>query len=607
MHLRPEIAWKDNPTVFTMSRRRWMGAGILILIAGLLGLWLIQSAVDANHLALQEWLSPGLIQRPLTELTLILQSAWSQTYIDAPPFIKTLPQLLAGSLCLALVFRLGSDLFGRATGWLAVWLLAMLAVPGLVGLPYLAVIAMTLGLHLVFFRADQHQRPVGWIYFLLAIAAVYSYTPLVYLIGLHGFWLWTNARLKRQSVYFYGLIGLALIPRLLFLPSELAFWQGVETAQKFLPVGVNPFHVAQYVVLFGGAGLSLLDNQARRVQELLLVFIVVFGIQLLLPASLILNLLTAVPVLALLAARGLIFLARPVRVILAVGFALPLLLPGTLNLWSSSREPVLTVDLRPDSRVVFSAPAVWQHLFMLDNLRSTAALIPPANRFHLLANTADAAVLDQTASAADAVAVQQLADFRGDSQDIWWLNMDSLPAAQDFLTQLEKLYAPFKVWTWFDSETDSAATLTLTHYWRIPDDLRDTYVYNQQLVLMNWQLNDSVVVQPCQTVTFQSWWRVTKTAPATVSTTLVLVGADGQGITWADGMPGYLEAPLWQVDRPYPDQRGLTIPCDSAPGEYPLLLGVYQFVGAATHNLPVTLPDGTPLGELAYLTTLTVP
>jgi hypothetical protein len=72
-------------------------------------------------------------------------------------------------------------------------------------------------------------------------------------------------------------------------------------------------------------------------------------------------------------------------------------------------------------------------------------------------------------------------------------------------------------------------------------------------------------------------------------------------------MPGYLEAPLWQVDRPYPDQRGLTIPCDSAPGEYPLLLGVYQFVGAATHNLPVTLPDGTPLGELAYLTTLIVP
>lgn len=543
-------------------------------------------------------------------MTIIFQSLWGSLYRNTAPLLSVLPLVLVGVLCLALVFRLGSDIFGRAAGGLAAWLLATLALPGgaALGLPYLTLIAITLALHITFFRGYYCHHRLRSVYFLLVIVAVYSYTPLVYIVILHLVWVWLSPNRERKTLYFYGIIGLAVLPRLLFLPAELLFWQGVETAQTFLPVSPAPLQVAPYAVLLGLAGVNLLTDDDRWVRNLLLVFGMVFAIQLVLPASLILNLLTAIPILVLLAARGLTFLAWPIRVSAALLLALPLLLPGTISLWSSNREPAAAVVMPPDSRVIFSAPAGWQHILMGDQLRSTAALIAPANQFHLMdANERRESVSGQAASVADSAAVHNLTEFMGASPDIWWMEMDSLPAAADFRAQLETLYAPFAAWQWFDTNTPSDSSLALTHYRRMPDNLSSIYIYGEQVTLLNWQLPTEVVVHPCQSVPFQSWWQVTETAAETVSMTLVLVGADGQGIARADGMPGYIETPLWQVERPYPDERVLTIPCDILPGEYPLLLGLYRFAGSSPQNLPVTLPDETPLGELAYLTTLIVP
>jgi hypothetical protein len=61
---------------------------------------------------------------------------------------------------------------------------------------------------------------------------------------------------------------------------------------------------------------------------------------------------------------------------------------------------------------------------------------------------------------------------------------------------------------------------------------------------------------------------------------------------------------LWQPGWQYTDRRALGVPCDVPPGEYNLLLGVYDVQQVA--NLPVTLFDGTPVGDLLYLTTLVV-
>jgi hypothetical protein len=86
--------------------------------------------------------------------------------------------------------------------------------------------------------------------------------------------------------------------------------------------------------------------------------------------------------------------------------------------------------------------------------------------------------------------------------------------------------------------------------------------------------------------------------------TLVLADIGGVGIVRTDGAPSNFLPQLWQVGESYLDERALTIPCDTQPGEYPLLLGLYNF--ETLESLPAALPDGTPVSSLVYLTTLYV-
>jgi hypothetical protein len=49
----------------------------------------------------------------------------------------------------------------------------------------------------------------------------------------------------------------------------------------------------------------------------------------------------------------------------------------------------------------------------------------------------------------------------------------------------------------------------------------------------------------------------------------------------------------------------LRVPCDLPPGDYPLLIGMFDMV--STEPLSIYTPDGTPTSStLYYLTTLTV-
>lgn len=594
----------------SQQHRRWLISVGLVLAAVLLGWWWAQSASRAGYPPVGAWVSSQWIQRPLTESFVTFQSLWISLYRSTAPLLNALPFILAGVLCLMLLFRLSSHLFGRAAGVLAVWLLATLGLPGAadLGLPYIALVAITLALHLAFVNGYKHQRRLGIGYFLLVVVAVYSYTPLIYIIIAHLVWVWKHPVFERKTLGFYGVLGLVLLPRLVFLPAELAFWRDVVAAETFLPVFPAFFHLIQYAALLGLAGVNLLAEDDAWVQYLLLVGMMAFVIHLLLPASLIVNLLTIIPLLTLLAARGLLFLPYPIRIGVALLVAAPLLLPGAISLWGANREPAATVTIPMDNRVVFAASAAWQHILMADQLRSTAALIPPANQFHLMnADQRDDTVSGQTARTADAAMLDNFTAFVGDAPAVWWMEMDSLPTAAAFRTQLETQYSPFAVWRWLALASSPNPALMLTRYLRFPENLNDIYIYGDQAALLNWRLLADVVVQPCQAVTFESWWRVTQPAVETLSMTLVLADSNGQGVARTDRMPGYIETQLWQMERPYPDQRVLMIPCDITPGEYPLLVGVYRLSDSSPQNLPVALPDGTPVGELAYLTTLIVP
>ena len=131
------------------------------------------------------------------------------------------------------------------------------------------------------------------------------------------------------------------------------------------------------------------------------------------------------------------------------------------------------------------------------------------------------------------------------------------------------------------------------------------------LICCNWRLNGDHTVPPCGAISVDTWWSLARASTGLYSSTLVLVGEDGQGVSNADGIPGgaYLTS-IWQPGQRYFDERELRIPCDLAEGDYPLILGMYQLpatAGDPVENLPVYTASGEPAGRrYEYLTTLRV-
>jgi hypothetical protein len=159
--------------------------------------------------------------------------------------------------------------------------------------------------------------------------------------------------------------------------------------------------------------------------------------------------------------------------------------------------------------------------------------------------------------------------------------------------------------SWDEAETPAYGSLR--KFVRIPDDLSNLFVFGDQLWLQAWLLQNSVNVTPCQRITVQSWWSAEADVPNNLSMTLVMVdSSDGQGIANADGLPTGRDSGALIAETPHIDERSLQVPCDVAPGEYPLLIGVYGLSGDKISQLPVSLPDGTAVGNFAYLTTLFV-
>lgn len=206
-------------------------------------------------------------------------------------------------------------------------------------------------------------------------------------------------------------------------------------------------------------------------------------------------------------------------------------------------------------------------------------------------------------SGTNAAAADRLRTFAGDSDIVWLVeNGDAglIPAwYQDILAQD---YAAARIVR--DGDALAYAFTTATRYVRIPDDVRDHFVFQDadsgsRLVLKVWTLLNAVEVQPCQPVRLRSWWQVGSSVD--VCLTLAIVdGATGQGTANTDGPPLGEQSSALRPDRLYADERTVTVPCDAAPGEYPLMLGFYRVRDSTIVPLAASLPDGTPLDDLVY-------
>ncbi len=205
---------------------------------------------------------------------------------------------------------------------------------------------------------------------------------------------------------------------------------------------------------------------------------------------------------------------------------------------------------------------------------------------------------------------ERLRDFLGDSERVWVIKGNMNKGGQNMLAQLESEFSVYSVID-FPGETYYRA-LEVLEYRRQPDSISEPlWRFGDAFNLLAWRLNGGHIVQPCRPISVDTWWSLAQETTSLYSSTLALVGEDGQGVANADDSPGgaYLTS-IWQSGQHYFDERELLVPCDLAEGEYSLVLGMYQLpaeAGDPVQNLPVYTAAGEPTGRrYEYLTTLTV-
>ncbi|MEM6282777.1 MAG: hypothetical protein AAF787_11330 [Chloroflexota bacterium] len=138
----------------------------------------------------------------------------------------------------------------------------------------------------------------------------------------------------------------------------------------------------------------------------------------------------------------------------------------------------------------------------------------------------------------------------------------------------------------------------------LPDDAQTMFTFGESLTLQHWALTDSVTVKPCQRAHVESWWMAERELPANYSMQLALVDSGGAGVAQTNTDLTILPTQVWVPGMYHIDARYVTVPCDITPGDYALVMSVYD--PDADASLTVTAVDGTPNGDFLYLTTLFV-
>ncbi|HEX2906497.1 MAG TPA: hypothetical protein VHO69_06525, partial [Phototrophicaceae bacterium] len=203
--------------------------------------------------------------------------------------------------------------------------------------------------------------------------------------------------------------------------------------------------------------------------------------------------------------------------------------------------------------------------------------------------------------------LERMMNFVGSAPQVWWLTVGDTPFAAPFEARLLEHYALLRAEKWTNLTLASEDYGGWKQYLQIPDNLADMFLFGDNLHLQAWSLLESVEVRACQTITVRSWWRLRQRENQMYTVTLALADAGGQGLAQED-VWGAITKPLyWEANQTYLDQRALTIPCNTPSGDYSLVIGAYILSddGRVTDQ-PITLPDGRPLGNRAYLTTLFV-
>ncbi len=615
---------------------------LALLLVGLQATHMFKLAYHANEDWSVFWSSTrtanGLqLKHVLTTDNLALD-VWISLFGNAAPITRYLSALL-NVTCFAFVFRLGTDLFNRKTAFTAVLLLATVSVihnsSGLAQ-PFAALLMLVPALLWMGLRwLRRPNRKTAGLYVGLGLVAAYVCIFSLLIIAAQAlfFLLFVprNRQRDRRSLLIFIIIAAAALPRLIAfttinLQSGLPFASGYAVDLLNIPISILPLELAQLILLMALAitAVSLesgadtiakcrLEKSANWHVVYLVSIAVLFVLMLVLFSNLTIGsiyIIAVIPIMALLAARGIESLSRPSRGLILIVFVLPSLAGFRDMLPLMPYQDIVdktVLSPNTNSKLIVAAPYVWQHLPLTHYAAQESDRI-----FHLLSNQADDSSSfmpqEQTAYLSDAISVQRFNQFVGDAPEIW-LYTENLADKQlaDFSNTLLKTYDELSPTQLRPDERQMTSYSELRKFVRIPANLQPMFVFGDVLSLRAWQLKDSVNVAPCQTITVQSWWGTDKPIGDNLSMTLVLTNpANGQGIANADGIPTGRDISTLPLNQPHVDERSIQIPCDIQTGSYPLLIGIYKFTDDGLSQLAVTASDGAPLGHFAYLTTLFV-
>lgn len=639
------------------SRRLWAYLGFALLVIATVSLQLVHfddlnfrqdelvTAYAGASLSLDAvvaWMTRD-IHPPLWH---VLGAAWAG-WFGLDEGLNRWQSALWTALALAFTFRLASDLYGRAVGLVSVVVLGTLALFQFYShefRPYAMLAALTVGLQWIALRW-LYRPTLTWALLLVGCGGLLLYTHYFGLYVIAGLALTGLILTRWQWVRYLRAVGLLLAIGLLFAGWLLPFLQmlllradgiayDLEPDLTTLPALLTAISLrAPEISLFLlGTALLLPTRPAagrlsgrrgrmifrfarwwRRLYPLLFAA-ATLGLTLLLnpaPAALTpRNFIILTPSLALLFALGVTGLPRRLQPLVLLLIVVPAIFAfRNLEHQLPYRQVIALIapDYQPgEPIIVHSGLDSTTHSTISFNLLAHLPGLRPDDLIQLNEpRRGDVpTALPNTITGISGDDVQRFNTLLGGAEQVWYVQGVIDTGRRDFYRDvLEQAYAPLGQAAWRDYGSGSTM---VTQFQRIPPDLERTLVFGDNFTLMSWTLRDSVQVQPCQTITYESWWTSQQLTDTNYSMTLVLADSGGIGVARTDRHPGYLETSEWIPGDLYPDIRQLTIPCDIQPGEYLLLIGIYD-PNAPDNALPVTTIGGERLGSnVVYMTSLFV-
>ncbi len=559
-------------------------------------------------------------------------------------YFSTLVTLLA----LALVWRLGADLFGWPLGGYAAFVLGTLPFAQFfMGefRPYGALVLVTAGLTLTLLRWVRRPDFAHALCFVgMGVAALQTHYFAAYVLaGLAVAFLllvrWERG-LYLRAFGLFAAIGLSFTSWLLplvhrfvvgaggvtyALPSDRGFFRGLHDQMMLEPVAIGRLLLFVGALAILGAGVAGWGRHEPGAAGRFrfgaggpaLTLLIVPGVALALAfvanrfaagSATPRNLIILVPYLALVAAVGLQRLPWQARLAAILLLTYPALTEfRTYRANAPYRELVafMAPTYQPGDRVVahvmdYRASTQVLAYYLADRLPGSL------DRAHILhiGGSSHRFPFDPIATqvlTSDAAALADFAHFVDGAERVWLIMYSRTALLDPFLEILARDFADVRRAV-LRNDTN---VYEIVEYRRIPDDLGDVARFGQAIRLRGWSLPDGVAVRACQPVPFESWWYAADAPGADLGIGLVLADSSGQGVARADAKPSGILTAQWAADTHHLDGRTLHIPCDLQPGEYSLLIGMHDLISAEA--LPAFAPDGGPLpSSLVYLTTLVV-